>query len=343
MNKKLLVFTQSGGRFGNQVFIYVHLYAFWLKNNRRINFFMISFWPYISYMNFSGPARYGYHNADNKHNYVFRFLFFIYSILPKRFQSSYHSFLIYFFHSLACFFQSTQSVFCRKTSVPENMKKLGQDYCGIDLTSSESDFLMKKNTVLAGFIGYNTHLRSWSLCNKYYDHIIKHFQFAPSFYKNSTLTLKNLLKYKVKVGVHIRQGDYKAWGSDIKGISVYFNISTYIKKMKEIAMAFSHNDIIFLVTSDEHLDEKQFCGLNIEIATGSVDKGGHYIESIIQLSHCDFILMPYTTFGGFASFLGNSKILFLASGNDNININDYTDFEYVHKTFCSYNTVKYGQ
>ncbi len=48
---------------------------------------------------------------------------------------------------------------------------------------------------------------------------------------------------------------------------------------------------------------------NVNFATGIAVGKGHYLESMAELSQCDMIMTPPSTFGVWAAFLGDIPIL----------------------------------
>ena len=141
-------------------------------------------------------------------------------------------------------------------------------------------------------------------------------------------TFFDKMKYsKIKVGVHIRHGDYSLLVNGQLGKKkVFFSIDFYIKKIVEIKRLLGE-ETLFIITSDSDLDTTKLKSINYILSTGSKSEGGHYIESIIQLSKCDFLLMPYTSFAGFVSFISNSPVFLIESEDTQFNSVTTTQFQ----------------
>ena len=79
--------------------------------------------------------------------------------------------------------------------------------------------------------------------------------------------------------------------------------------MRIVQGVFSNKNCSFLVVSDEKQLTQNFLGLNVSFGTGSATGPGHYIENLVELSFCDLILSPPSTFSVVAAYLGNVPIL----------------------------------
>ena len=157
MRKKLIIFTQSGGRFGNQMLLFIHLYSFWKENQNKINFITISLWPYLHLLEFTGPKKYGYFSTENKHSLLFKSLFFIYSHLSNTLKSKFHSLITIGIHFIGYVLPNMKSVFSKKDSLWSYIRKycLGKEYDqlnGIWFFSSKH------------YLSPNTFFLSWNHC-----------------------------------------------------------------------------------------------------------------------------------------------------------------------------------
>lgn len=103
-------------------------------------------------------------------------------------------------------------------------------------------------------------------------------------------------------GIHIRLGDYKQYKSG----SWFYSLEQYVAKMQEFSDLFGdRKPVRFLVCSNENLPQDAFRGL--PVAFGS----GRFMEDLMALSHCDYILGPPSTFSAWASFYGDVPLRFL--------------------------------
>lgn len=103
--------------------------------------------------------------------------------------------------------------------------------------------------------------------------------------------------YKNVIGVHVRQSDYRTHKSGEYFISqerIRVILDEYLTASQKIS-----KETLFIVTSDEPIEENIFTGLNIQINRGNV------IEDFYLLSLCDAIIGSNSSFGNFAAYLGN--------------------------------------
>lgn len=97
------------------------------------------------------------------------------------------------------------------------------------------------------------------------------------------------------IGVHIRRRDYKSF---VEG-RYYFDDSVYRREMQRV-MDFwkDYGGRLFLVFSDESVNEASFAGLPCRFMHGSA------LEDQWMMSQCDFLMGPPSTFSAWASFMG---------------------------------------
>ena len=59
---------------------------------------------------------------------------------------------------------------------------------------------------------------------------------------------------------------------------------------------------------------------NTEVCTGSIGQAGNMVESILELSLCDYLLIPDTTFSGWASFIRDVPIFLVTSKTQKLSL-----------------------
>ncbi len=118
-------------------------------------------------------------------------------------------------------------------------------------------------------------------------------------------------QYQAIVGVHIRQSDFKSWNDG----KCFFEVSDYADAMRSLHGQLLDRKPLFLVFSDEGLDDALFKPLPVLFSNGEA------IEDMYSLSQCDYILgAPNSTFSGWASFFGDTPILNLKGREDRIDL-----------------------
>lgn len=90
--------------------------------------------------------------------------------------------------------------------------------------------------------------------------------------------------------------------------------------MNDIAEQYHANSkVCFVIASDDVQNMDEFKNHDVYFSTGSKSMGGHFAESLAELSLCDLIVSPPSTFGVLASFLGNVPLLPLYDKNQHFN------------------------
>lgn len=109
------------------------------------------------------------------------------------------------------------------------------------------------------------------------------------------------VKFPYVVGVHYRQGDFGDWLGgkfSISPVELRAFMERYLTEFGRSADSTS-----FILCSDGSVSMDIFDGLNVQFA------GGSEIEDLLILSSCDMILGSNSTFGGFASYYGNTPLI----------------------------------
>jgi hypothetical protein len=108
-------------------------------------------------------------------------------------------------------------------------------------------------------------------------------------------------RHDVVIGVFIRQSDYREWDEG----RFYFSTAQYAIWMRQLLDLYLGKKIAFVVASEQWQDPTALAGLPFFFATGTLNAGGHWYESWVELSLCDFVVTPPSTFSATAAFLGS--------------------------------------
>lgn len=112
---------------------------------------------------------------------------------------------------------------------------------------------------------------------------------------------KERVEMDLLVGIHIRRGDYK----EFAGGKYYFTNKKYLAMMNDFCANFRDKSIKFLICSNEKIDANDYPLLNCTFSEGS------YMEDLMVLSKCDYLIGPPSTFSDWASFYGRVPIFHL--------------------------------
>ena len=118
---------------------------------------------------------------------------------------------------------------------------------------------------------------------------------------------------EVVVGVHIRQGDYRAW----KQGRYFFPASRYAGWMREMSDRVSPRRVAFYVCSDEARTSAEFEGLDVGLG------GDSPAQDLYTLARCDYVIGPPSTFSQWASFYGDKPLFHLRDTNAPLDLGQF--------------------
>jgi hypothetical protein len=301
-DQRTIVYTKGGGRLGNQLINYANLLAFQLEH-AEFKMFDLAFVPYVDaygredleLVNFSDLELDLMWKSFIRTFWDWEQIASIRDFYPvNRFR---HQMLHYFAQRQ----QNAQSIVGGKPhalfSIP------GDQYDSFDLTDDENvDRLRSKDlTLLAGW-----GVRCWPLVIKHLSTIRTHLTPGEEHLSVAHSFITPLReKHDKLVGVLIRQGDYRTWNDG----KYFFESSRYKELMEAYAAKFPSQDVGFVIASDEQQDEEVFADDSFTFATGEAVGPGHYVENFAELSLCDEVLTPPSTFSVFAAILGESPVI----------------------------------
>ena len=169
-------------------------------------------------------------------------------------------------------------------------------------------------------------IRCWELLEKH-QNVVRNQLLPNTIYLKKAQRYFNQIEkmgYDFVIGVLVRQTDYRLFD----GGKFFFETSIYEYWVKQLYVLYTSkgHKVAFLITSDE---ETEFNGLENSkipffIGTGNKKKGGHYMEDILELSMCNLIVSPPSTFATMAAFWGEKAILPLKYKEQAMNENDIT-------------------
>ncbi len=301
-NKKLIIFTHGGGRFANQMISYAHLIAFIIETHYQYDLINLAFFPYAHLLD--ATANDSLCTFPTKHQQwkqLAEFQKFL-NLLPIRLSQKLRiNFLriLYFYGYLT---SKIQSIIAQDASQLTYIIGHHQDEFDLNNSKTINYFEKAQITLLAGW-----NVRSWTLFKKHEDFIRRKLTPRVDFAIAGKLFIDHLRQhYTILVGVLIRQADYRSFA----GGKYFFDTIQYVDWMHQVRKLFSSTDIIgYVVASDEAQDIQFFKNLNVYFATGIEGGKGHYLESMVELSLCDLIMTPPSTFSIWAAFLGNIPML----------------------------------
>jgi hypothetical protein len=280
-----LIYTHGGGRLGNQIIRHAHWLAWARAHAGQVSLVNLAFWPYAKffangreYPGCSFPASTGCWNGLAR----------TYLRLPAKVRAKAENRL-----------RLARMVHAAGRHWPGGQAIALNDAQGerIDLDGAEffSRVMSHRITTLSGW-----KVASWRLVAEQQAELREVFRPARIWAERTQRYIADLRrKYDLLIGVLIRQGDYRDWD----GGRFYFSTAQYVTWMRQLVELHPGNRLAFVVASDEWQDPAMLAGLPFHFSTGAVNSGGRGFESWVELSLCDLIVSPPSTFSATASFL----------------------------------------
>ena len=152
---------------------------------------------------------------------------------------------------------------------------------------NERMMLSRHNILVEGW-----EVRFYDLFLKHKDEIICLFGFKDEIKKHiSSLINKTSGKGSLRLGIHIRRGDYKKWFSG----KYFFDDETFINYIKAFARSHADRKItVYICSNDPNLDKSVYVSHLTEMDV--VFPAGNPGEDLCLLFSCDYLIGPPSTF-----------------------------------------------
>lgn len=149
-----------------------------------------------------------------------------------------------------------------------------------------------------------------SLVVKHRKKILQFLEFKKEIKDNVDCFLKKIDDNYTIIGIHIRRGDYKTF----EGGKYYFGNNVYQDAMYSMAKLVRNPYFIISSNNEVDLDNND---LKFIKAPGS------FIEDLIMLSKCKYIIGPPSTYSMWASFYGDVPLFQLKKPFSKFNLKDF--------------------
>ncbi len=299
----MIIYTHGGGRLGNQVIRHAHWLAWTRAQEGRVNLVNLAFWPFANFFDcWQQHPGCGIPLRPDRADRLAR----VRDKLPeglRRWGDQGHH-LARAVHALGRCWPGWQAM------ALDDLK--GE---GIDL--NEPAFLSRvaacRVTTLSGW-----KIASWRLVTEQQAELRQFFQPAPEWSRRAQEFISNLRQHHdLLIGVFIRQSDYREWEEG----RFYFSTAHYLVWIRQLLDLHSGRRVAVVIASEVRQDPALFAGLPCHFATGAVNVGGHSFESWLQLSRCDLVVSPPSTFSATAAFLGEVPLWPLAAAGQVMDFN----------------------
>jgi hypothetical protein len=279
-----VIYTHGGGRLGNQLLRFVHWMAWAREHEGEAEVIDLAFWPYARFF-----QQWRDHPAC------------VYPARPHRLDAAARQ-----FRRLPGWLGRRGERYLKRTVHATGRWWPGWQAVALDDQAGESlglespDFFSSvtnhRVTTCAGW-----KISGWNFLARHQAVLRECFRPEPAFAARAEKFIAPLRdKYDVLAGLLIRQGDYRVWHDG----RFCFSAETYAGWVRQLIDLHPGRRVAVVMACDERQETVDFAGLPCYFASGSANAGGHWFESWVELSRCDFILSPPSTFGATAAYLG---------------------------------------
>ncbi|MDP4116658.1 MAG: glycosyl transferase family 11 [Bacteroidota bacterium] len=310
MQKTTIIFSHGGGRLANQLTNFAHFISFYEEYKNKFDIINIAFAPYAEYFESTKNQGLSLNEENPTPNKKFKVIQKLF-LLKSRSSRILRKVLIKGTHLLYGILPGKQSIIVGDYPNHYSML-LGRKFTMFDINNPDMIKILSSHqeTIIAGWP-----IRSWELFEKHKDIVRSKFKFVKEIDNRAESCINEIRTgFDMIVGVFIRQTDYKRW---LNG-KYYFSGNMYAKWMKEVENLFPDKKIVFLISSDQKQDLSLFTGLNVRFVTGNPFGDDPFIINFAELSKCDYILSPPSTYGAWCSFLNNIPLICVYNSNQSI-------------------------
>ncbi len=157
-------------------------------------------------------------------------------------------------------------------------------------------------------------VRFQDLFDKYKDEIVSLFDFSEKVKNTVRQKMGSATEDTIRLGIHIRRGDYATW----LGGRFYFNDYQYISVINQFLEMFPGKKVsVFICGNDPKLNQEKFREC-LPQADAVYFPGGSPAEDLCLFSECDYLIGPLSTFTLIASMYHDTPLYWMADGNCNI-------------------------
>jgi hypothetical protein len=169
------------------------------------------------------------------------------------------------------------------------------------------------------------------LFQKYKKEIVELFDFAPQVRNNVEKVLESSDKDSLKLGIHIRRGDYKTWCNG----RFFFNDEEYISVIQQFCQLHPDKKVdVYVCSNDPQLNQLIFSQRlgNAEVFFPK----GTPAEDLCLLSECDYIIGPVSTFTLIASMYHDVPLYWMDDITQPLSLDDFHSFDYQSNHYDEY-------
>lgn len=169
------------------------------------------------------------------------------------------------------------------------------------------------------------------LFEKYKDEIVSLFEFDAPIRNHVAESMKQSEPGTVKLGIHIRRGDYRTWC----GGRYFFDDDQYVDIIRQFVCLQQGRKVnVYICSNDPQLDITKFRHAldNVQVYYPQ----GNPAEDLCLLSECDYIAGPLSTFTLVASMYRNTPLYWMADISQPLSMDDFHAFDYQARHYDKY-------
>ena len=282
---RTVIYAYGGGRFGNQFLRFAHWLAWVADCQQRVRIVDLAFWPYAS--SFATWAENPGCIYPLQRSWIHRL---------ARLRRWLHPRIIR--HGE---WRAQRAVAWSARRLPGVAFMALADERGEETMLTPDAFPVSAGTTVCSGWKFN----AWSALERHEEQVRALFRPAATpAAVSETFVAALRRRYDVLVGLFVRRGDYREWADG----QYCYPWECYIRWSSELSALFPGRKVGVVLAGDEELPLPLWAGLPVVPATGSVNEGGHWFESFLELAACDYVVSPPSTFSACAAFLGNRPL-----------------------------------
>jgi hypothetical protein len=155
----------------------------------------------------------------------------------------------------------------------------------------------------------------WSWLERHAEEVRRSFTPLPLYRDLASAFIADLRgRYDVLVGLFARRGDYETFFDG----RFHYSWNDYARWVREAVEHYPGKRVVIVAAGDDTFPREAFNGLPVVFTTGSINGGGHWLESFLELALCDILLGPPSTFVACAAFYGDKPWWPLRSANQSL-------------------------
>ncbi len=195
-----------------------------------------------------------------------------------------------------------------------------------DYAAEQHTMLTRRHVLATGWC-----VRFYDLFDKYKSEITALFAFGNDIEQTVSKRLPAKDGHRLRLGVHIRRGDYATWC----GGRYFFNDTQYADTIEKFIQLFPDQDIdIYICGNDPQLQRTYFSARFGNDRVHFPD--GSPAEDLCLLSHCDYLIGPPSTFTLVASMYHDALLYWMADADKPLQRADFNNFDVLSRQFDSY-------